>query len=61
MRHRRQRRSTDHHRGQPFALADEQSRRKRLRTDEPGDIGRVVAAIAVGEHAHVHNIKTKRW
>jgi (2R)-sulfolactate sulfo-lyase subunit alpha len=25
------------------------------------DIGRVVAAIAVGEHAHVHNIKTKRW
>ena len=25
------------------------------------DIGRVVADIAVGEHAHVHNIKTKRW
>ena len=25
------------------------------------DIGRVVAAIRVGEHAHVHNIKTKRW
>ena len=25
------------------------------------DIGRVVAAIGVGEHAHVHNIKTKRW
>lgn len=25
------------------------------------DIGRVVANIAVGEHAHVHNIKTKRW
>jgi len=25
------------------------------------DIGRAVAAIAVGEHAHVHNIKTKRW
>jgi (2R)-sulfolactate sulfo-lyase subunit alpha len=25
------------------------------------DIGRVVAAIDVGEHAHVHNIKTKRW
>ena len=25
------------------------------------DIGRVVAAMAVGEHAHVHNIKTKRW
>ena len=25
------------------------------------DIGRVVAPIKVGEHAHVHNIKTKRW
>jgi (2R)-sulfolactate sulfo-lyase subunit alpha len=25
------------------------------------DIGRVVAPIAVGEHAHVHNIRTKRW
>ena len=25
------------------------------------DIGRVVADIAVGEHTHVHNIKTKRW
>ena len=25
------------------------------------DIGRVVASINVGEHAHVHNIKTKRW
>ena len=25
------------------------------------DIGRVVADIAPGEHAHVHNIKTKRW
>ena len=25
------------------------------------DIGRTVAAIGVGEHAHVHNIKTKRW
>jgi (2R)-sulfolactate sulfo-lyase subunit alpha len=25
------------------------------------DIGRVVAPIAVGEHAHVQNIKTKRW
>ncbi len=25
------------------------------------DIGRVVAPIRVGEHAHVHNIKTKRW
>ncbi|GJL82126.1 MAG: hypothetical protein DHS20C01_17600 [marine bacterium B5-7] len=25
------------------------------------DIGRVVADIGLGEHAHVHNIKTKRW
>jgi (2R)-sulfolactate sulfo-lyase subunit alpha len=25
------------------------------------DIGRAVAALKVGEHAHVHNIKTKRW
>ena len=25
------------------------------------DIGKVVAPIAVGQHAHVHNIKTKRW
>ncbi len=25
------------------------------------DIGRVVADIGTGEHAHVHNIKTKRW
>lgn len=25
------------------------------------DIGRTVAPITAGEHAHVHNIKTKRW
>lgn len=25
------------------------------------DIGRAVADIGKGEHAHVHNIKTKRW
>ncbi len=25
------------------------------------DIGRAVARIQAGEHAHVHNIKTKRW
>jgi (2R)-sulfolactate sulfo-lyase subunit alpha len=25
------------------------------------DIGKAVADIKVGEHAHVHNIKTKRW
>ena len=25
------------------------------------DMGKVVKPIAAGEHAHVHNIKTKRW
>ena len=25
------------------------------------DIGRVVKPIKVGEHVHVHNVKTKRW
>jgi (2R)-sulfolactate sulfo-lyase subunit alpha len=25
------------------------------------DIGKVVAAVARGEHVHVHNLKTKRW
>ena len=25
------------------------------------DIGRAIAEIKLGEHAHVHNIKTKRW
>ena len=25
------------------------------------DIGKVVATILRGQHAHVHNIKTKRW
>lgn len=25
------------------------------------DMGKVVAPIAAGQHAHVHNIKTKRW
>ena len=25
------------------------------------DMGKVVAPIAQGQHAHVHNIKTKRW
>lgn len=25
------------------------------------DMGRVVAPIQAGQHAHVHNIKTKRW
>lgn len=25
------------------------------------DIGRTIAPIKVGEHLHVHNVKTKRW
>ena len=25
------------------------------------DIGRAVAPIQIGEHLHVHNVKTKRW
>ena len=25
------------------------------------DMGKVVATIQAGQHAHVHNIKTKRW
>jgi (2R)-sulfolactate sulfo-lyase subunit alpha len=25
------------------------------------DIGRIIAAVARGEHVHVHNLKTKRW
>jgi (2R)-sulfolactate sulfo-lyase subunit alpha len=25
------------------------------------DMGKVVTPIRTGEHAHVHNIKTKRW
>jgi (2R)-sulfolactate sulfo-lyase subunit alpha len=25
------------------------------------DIGRIVDAVARGEHVHVHNLKTKRW
>ena len=25
------------------------------------DIGKTIARIGVGEHLHVHNVKTKRW
>ena len=25
------------------------------------DIGRVVADYGIGDHVHVHNVKTKRW
>ena len=40
-----------------------------LKTMRPGDtvvkygldMGKVVAPVKAGEHAHVHNLKTKRW
>jgi (2R)-sulfolactate sulfo-lyase subunit alpha len=25
------------------------------------EVGRVVAPIKIGEHVHIHNVKTKRW
>ncbi len=25
------------------------------------DIGKAVSAIKIGEHTHIHNLKTKRW
>jgi (2R)-sulfolactate sulfo-lyase subunit alpha len=25
------------------------------------DIGKMIAAVSVGEHVHTHNLKTKRW
>jgi (2R)-sulfolactate sulfo-lyase subunit alpha len=25
------------------------------------DIGKIVANVGMGEHVHVHNLKTKRW
>jgi (2R)-sulfolactate sulfo-lyase subunit alpha len=25
------------------------------------DIGRAIAPLTIGEHVHVHNLKTKRW
>ena len=39
---------------------------KALKTGETivkygADIGRMVADAGVGEHVHVHNLKTKRW
>ena len=45
--------------GHKFALAE-------LKNDDTVtkygvDIGRAVAKIKVGEHLHVHNVKTKRW
>ncbi len=25
------------------------------------DIGKIIAAVSIGEHVHTHNLKTKRW
>ncbi len=56
-----------------FALACSQDipigHKVALRDLQPGatvvkygqDIGKAVAAIAKGDHVHVHNLKTKRW
>jgi len=30
-------------------------------TKYSNDIGKIVADFKVGEHVHVHNLKTKRW
>jgi (2R)-sulfolactate sulfo-lyase subunit alpha len=35
--------------------------RRRHRVKYGIDMGKVVAPIKAGEHAHVQNIKTKRW
>jgi (2R)-sulfolactate sulfo-lyase subunit alpha len=45
--------------GHKLALADMKAGDTVYKYGE--DIGRVVAPIRAGEHAHVHNIKTKRW
>ena len=34
---------------------------KTLKLKYGEDIGRMVADAGVGEHVHVHNLKTKRW
>jgi (2R)-sulfolactate sulfo-lyase subunit alpha len=45
--------------GHKLALADMKAGDTVYKYGE--DIGRVVAPIRAGEHAHVHNVKTKRW
>ncbi len=45
--------------GHKLALADLQQGDAIIKYGE--DIGRLIAAVAMGEHVHVHNLKTKRW
>jgi len=45
--------------GHKIALADLADGDTIIKYDH--DIGKVVAPIKKGEHAHVHNVKTKRW
>lgn len=45
--------------GHKVALADLQQGDTIIKYGE--DIGRLIAAVAMGEHVHVHNLKTKRW
>lgn len=45
--------------GHKIALADLAVGDTIVKYDQ--DMGKVVAPIKAGDHAHVHNIKTKRW
>lgn len=45
--------------GHKVALADLKQGDTVIKYGE--DIGRLTAAVAMGEHVHVHNLKTKRW
>jgi (2R)-sulfolactate sulfo-lyase subunit alpha len=45
--------------GHKVALADLKQGDTVIKYGE--DIGRLIAAVATGEHVHVHNLKTKRW
>ncbi len=45
--------------GHKIALVDLQSGDTVIKYGE--DMGKVVQPMAKGNHAHVHNIKTKRW
>ncbi len=45
--------------GHKVALADLEEGDTIIKYGE--DIGRVTAPVAIGDHVHVHNLKTKRW
>ncbi|NIA27961.1 MAG: flagellar biosynthesis protein FlgA [Desulfobulbaceae bacterium] len=45
--------------GHKVALADLEEGDTIVKYGE--DIGRVTAPVAIGDHVHVHNLKTKRW